>query len=130
MKNLQTLCLPCNRRKADQPIDYRSPRRRLKAEAECKSEWQLPLVVRSFGESVEQRESIWEKSGVVERHTAGLGDRWVFAGTWLPIAELFERLNAGVTLDEFLDVYESVDRSEVERVIDRQIELLHAVRAG
>ena len=129
-QNLQTLCLPCNRLKADQPIDYRSPERRLTAEQKCGCEWEPPLVVRPFGKSLEPRQSIWETSGIVELHTGGLSGRWVFAGTLLPIAELFENLNDGVTLDEFLDWYEGVERSDAEWVIARQIELLRSVRAS
>ena len=102
-KNLQTLCRPCNQLKSDQPIDYRSPERRLKAEQLCNCPWRPPLVVRRFGKSLEQRESIWETCGSVERHADRVGGKWVFAGTWLPIAEMFEKLNEGVTLDEFLD---------------------------
>ena len=62
--------------------------------------------------------------------TDRVGGKWVFAGTWLPIAEMFEKLNEGVTLDEFLDWYEGVERSDAEWVIDCQIERLRAVRAS
>ena len=34
-KNLQTLCRPCNQRKTDQHIDYRTAKRRLAAERRC-----------------------------------------------------------------------------------------------
>ena len=54
----------------------------------------------------------------------------MFAGTWVPIAHLFENLNEGITLDEFLDLYEGIERSDAEWVIDRQIKLLRAVRAS
>nr|MDE0499830.1 HNH endonuclease [bacterium]MDE0501692.1 HNH endonuclease [bacterium] len=127
--NLQTLCQTCNRRKTDQPIDYRSPERRLAAERNCGCGWQPPLVVRQFGKSSEQRQSIWETCGAVERRTDRLSGEWVFAGTWLPIAELFEELNEGITLDQFLDCYEGIEMSDAERIIDRQIELLRTVRA-
>ena len=50
--NLQTLCRPCNQQKTVQPIDYRSPERRLTAERKCGCEWELPLVVRPFGKSL------------------------------------------------------------------------------
>ena len=125
--NLQTLCRQCNQRKADQPIDYRSPERRIEAAQKCGCGWKMPLVVRPFGESVEQRESIWETCGAVERDADRLGGKWVFAGTWLPIAEMFEKLNDGVTLEEFLDWYEGIDRSDAEWVIARQVETLRNV---
>jgi len=46
------------------------------------------------------------------------------------LADLFEKLNDGVTVKEFLDLYEGIDGSAVEWVIDRQIELLGAVKGG
>ena len=129
--NLQTLCQPCNQQKTVQHIDYRSPERRLTAERKCGCGWQLPPVVRPFGKSLEQRESIWETCGAVERHADRLNGKWVFAGTWVPIAHLFENLNEGITLDEFLDLYEGIERSDAEWVIDRQIKkLLRVVRAS
>ncbi|MCQ3804429.1 MAG: HNH endonuclease [bacterium] len=133
-KNLQTLCLPCNRLKTDQPIDYRSPERRLTAEQKCGCGWEPPLVVRKFGKFSEQRQSIWEAwratTGGVSRHTDRLSSKWVFAGTWVPISELFEKLNQGITLDEFLDCYEGIEKSDVEWIIDLQIERLQAVRSN
>ena len=41
-KNLQTLCEPCNQRKTDQHIDYRTAERRLEAKDKCGCPWQLP----------------------------------------------------------------------------------------
>ncbi len=64
---------------------------------------------------------------VVERNSDRLSGKWVFAGTWL-IAELFEKLNDGASLDEFLELYEGIERSDAERIIDCQLELLQAVR--
>ena len=41
-KNLQTLCRPCNQRKTDQHIDYRTDQRRLAAEQKCRCVEQPP----------------------------------------------------------------------------------------
>ena len=41
-KNLQTLCQPCNQRKTDQHIDYRTAERRLAAERRCGCGWPPP----------------------------------------------------------------------------------------
>ena len=73
------------------------------------------------------RGSIWETCDAVERHADRLGGAWIFAGTRVPIAALFDNLNEGVTIDEFLDWYEGVPRSAVESVITRQAELLRSV---
>lgn len=79
------------------------------------------------GRSMDARESIWETCEVVERHTDRLSGAWIFAGTRVPISALFDNLNEGVTIDEFLDWYEGVPRTAVEAVIARQMEHLRSV---
>ena len=65
-----------------------------------------------------------------ERHPEPLSGKWVSSGTRMPVADLFESLNEGVTLHEFLDWYKGVERSDAECVVDRQISLLRAVSAS
>ena len=76
------------------------------------------------------RESIWETCDAVERRTDRLSGAWIFAGTRVPISDLFDNLNEGVTVDEFLDWYEGVPRAAVETVIARQMEYLRTVSAS
>jgi len=42
---------------------------------------------------------------------------FVFTGTRIPVASLFENLKAGATVDEFLEWYLGSDRNQVEAVL-------------
>ena len=47
-----------------------------------------------------------------------LGGRRVFRGTRVPVEILFENLADGMSIDEILDQYESLDRDDVARVLE------------
>src|ERR1700722_10943060 len=47
-----------------------------------------------------------------------LGGRRVFRGTRVPVEVLFENLADGMSIDEILDQYESLDRDDVVRVLE------------
>jgi uncharacterized protein (DUF433 family) len=52
------------------------------------------------------------------RHSPGkLGGVWCFCGARLPVAALFEHLDQGSTIDEFLEWFPSVGREQVHRVL-------------
>jgi uncharacterized protein (DUF433 family) len=57
----------------------------------------------------------WSKCDAVER-VPGRG-AFVFKGTRLPVATLFENLTAGATVGDFLKWYEGVTREEVLGVL-------------
>jgi uncharacterized protein (DUF433 family) len=45
---------------------------------------------------------------------------WVFRGTRVPVATLFENLRDGATVDEFLAWFPGVTRAQVEAVLDAE----------
>jgi uncharacterized protein (DUF433 family) len=55
----------------------------------------------------------------VRRHFARfrLGGTWCFRATRLPVATLFEHLDQGSTIDEFLEWFPSVSREQVHNVL-------------
>jgi uncharacterized protein (DUF433 family) len=55
----------------------------------------------------------WSLCNAVDRNPAKLGDIWCFAGTRVPIVSLFEHLDQGSTVDEFLEWFPSVNRDQV-----------------
>jgi uncharacterized protein (DUF433 family) len=59
----------------------------------------------------------WTLCSAVDRNPAKLGGKWCFRGTRLPVAALFEHLDQGSTIDEFLEWFPSVDREQVHRVL-------------
>ena len=43
---------------------------------------------------------------------------WLFKGTRVPVATLFENLRSGATVEQFLEWFEGVERTQVEAVLD------------
>jgi uncharacterized protein (DUF433 family) len=62
----------------------------------------------------------WESSPEVERHPEKVGGAWVFRGTRVPVAALFENLREGASIDEFLQWFPGVQRSQVESVLEHE----------
>jgi len=43
---------------------------------------------------------------------------WVLRGTRMPVATIFENLEAGASLDDILSWFDGLDREQVKAVID------------
>jgi uncharacterized protein (DUF433 family) len=54
-----------------------------------------------------------------------LGGQTVFKGTRVPIESLFDHLEAGVTLDEFLDDFPTVTKAQAVALLDCANRLLN-----
>jgi uncharacterized protein (DUF433 family) len=59
----------------------------------------------------------WSTCPSVERVADRVSGAWVFKGTRLPVKTLFETLEAGATVDDFLEWYEGVTREQVLDVL-------------
>jgi uncharacterized protein (DUF433 family) len=59
----------------------------------------------------------WTQCPAVERHPGKVSGAWLFKGTRVPVRALFENLEAGARLDEFLDWFPGVSREQVEAVL-------------
>ncbi len=62
----------------------------------------------------------WEDCDAVERHPEKLSGAWVFRGTRVPLAALFENLRDGASIDQFLEWFPGVQRSQVEAVLEHE----------
>jgi uncharacterized protein (DUF433 family) len=62
----------------------------------------------------------WPDCHAVERHPERLGGAWVFRGTRVPLAALFENLRDGASIDQFLEWFPGVQRSQVEAVLEHE----------
>ena len=56
----------------------------------------------------------------VERHPDRVSGAWVFRGTRVPLAALFENLRDGASIEEFLAWFPGVERSQVEAVLETE----------
>ena len=59
----------------------------------------------------------WTLCAAVDRNPRKLGGAWCFHGTRVPVASLFEHLDRGSTIDEFLEWFPSVSREQVHEVL-------------
>jgi uncharacterized protein (DUF433 family) len=65
----------------------------------------------------------WSQCPAVERSPDRVSGAWVFRGTRIPVKALFENLESGARLEEFLDWFPGVAREQVEAVLE------HATRS-
>jgi len=59
----------------------------------------------------------WNECPAVERPPEKGGGEWLFKGTRVPIRALFENLEDGARIDDFLEWFPGVRRVQVESVL-------------
>jgi uncharacterized protein (DUF433 family) len=59
----------------------------------------------------------WSRCPAVERVPGKVGGVWLFRGTRVPVRALFENLEDGARVDEFLDWFPGVTREQVGSVL-------------
>ncbi len=72
----------------------------------------------------------WSQCESVEREALKVSGNWVFKGTRVPVKALFENLEDGATLEQFLEWFPGVERGQAERVLDFTASNLDLVTAG
>ncbi|MGZ5436024.1 MAG: DUF433 domain-containing protein [Pyrinomonadaceae bacterium] len=60
----------------------------------------------------------WAACAEVERDESKVGGAWVFKGTRVPVRALFENLEAGATVDQFLEWFPGITREHVAIVLE------------
>jgi uncharacterized protein (DUF433 family) len=61
----------------------------------------------------------WTTCQAVERDPAKLSGAWVFRGTRVPVSALFENLESGATVEQFVQWFPGVTREQVDAVLAR-----------
>lgn len=64
--------------------------------------------------------SIWDDCPAVERQPEVVSGAWVFRGTRVPVAALFENLRDGASINDFLEWFPGVSREQVAIVLDHE----------
>ena len=59
----------------------------------------------------------WSKCPAVERDEERVSGAWVFRGTRVPISALFENLESGATVDQFVEWFPGVSIEQVVEVL-------------
>lgn len=60
----------------------------------------------------------WSGCSAVERDADRVSGAWVFRGTRVPVAALFENLEDGVSVDEFVQLFPGVALQQVRAVLE------------
>jgi uncharacterized protein (DUF433 family) len=68
----------------------------------------------------------WTTCTAVEREAERLSGAWVFRGSRVPVSALFENLESGATLDQFLTWFPGVTRAQTEAVLEHATRSLQA----
>lgn len=66
----------------------------------------------------------WKTCTAVERSPRKISGAWAFSGTRVPVYALFENLESGATVNEFLEWYPEVEEWQVAAVLKHETEFL------
>ena len=66
----------------------------------------------------------WSSCSVVESDPERVSGAWLFRGTRVPVAALFENLEDGVPIDQFVELFPGVTMAQVRMVLE------HAARSA
>ena len=68
----------------------------------------------------------WTTCPAVERNPRKISGDWAFTGTRVPVYALFENLESGATVKEFLEWYPEVKAWQVATVLKHEADALKA----
>jgi len=68
----------------------------------------------------------WNQCPAVERISGKVSGAWLFKNTRVPVKALFENIEGGATIQEFLDWFPGVTREQVDAVIEHARRSLEA----
>jgi len=60
----------------------------------------------------------WSQCAAVESVPGKVSAAWVFRGTRIPVAAVFENLEDGLTINEIVQMFDGLSREQVQAVLD------------
>lgn len=72
----------------------------------------------------------WAHLEAIETRPGKVSGTWVFRGTRVPVAALFENVRDGATIDQFLEWFPGVQRTDVEAVLNYEVTQLTTADAA
>jgi len=72
----------------------------------------------------------WSQCPAVESVPGKVSGEWVLRNTRMPVATIFENLEAGANIDNILEWYDGLDRDQVKAVIEFAARSLDTPVAG
>ncbi len=71
----------------------------------------------------------WNSCPAVEIHPELVSGAWVFRGTRVPVVALFENLQDGVTINEFVELFPGVELLHTRSVLEHAAKSAMAVQS-
>ena len=68
----------------------------------------------------------WANCDAVESVPGKVSGAWVFRGTRIPVAAVFENLEDGLTIDQIVKMFDGLTRGQVRTVLDFAAQSLQA----
>jgi uncharacterized protein (DUF433 family) len=66
----------------------------------------------------------WSSCPAVERTSDKVSGAWVFRGTRVPVKALFENLEDGASVDDFLEWFPGITKAQVDAVLEHATQSL------
>lgn len=63
----------------------------------------------------------WKKCNALDRDPNKVSGTWMFRGTRVPVAALFENLKDDASVEEFLEYFPGVDRTQVVAFLEHEM---------
>ena len=60
----------------------------------------------------------WSQCPAVESIPGKVSGAWVFRGTRMPVAAVFENLEDGMSIDELVQLYDGLTREHIQAVLE------------
>lgn len=60
----------------------------------------------------------WSQCPAVESVPGKMSGAWVFRGTRMPVAIVFENLEDGMTIEELIETYDGLTREQIQAVLE------------
>ena len=68
----------------------------------------------------------WSQCSAVESVPGKVSGAWVFRGTRIPVAAVFENLEDGLTVNEIVEMFDGLQQEQVKAVLDFAAQSLSA----
>ena len=68
----------------------------------------------------------WSQCPAVESVPGKVGGAWVFRGTRIPVAAVFENLEDGLSIKEIVEMFDGLTQEQVKSVLDFAAQSLSA----
>jgi uncharacterized protein (DUF433 family) len=60
----------------------------------------------------------WSRCPAVESVPGKVSGAWVFRGTRMPVATVFENLEDGMSIDELVETFDGLTREQIQSVLE------------